>query len=62
MPENQTVWKSDNQGVKETNIQTGRRGSDGKPGQQGHVKVAAGEPGQVRQKMADWDTTHSPGN
>ena len=33
MPENQTVWKSDNQGVKEeTFIQTGRRGRTTKPG------------------------------
>ena len=30
LTENQTVWKSDNQGVKEeTFIQTGRRGGDG---------------------------------
>ena len=34
MPENRTVWKSDNQGVKEeTLIQTGRRGGHGQPGQ-----------------------------
>ena len=26
LPENQTAWKSNNQGVKETFIQTGRRG------------------------------------
>ena len=33
MPESQTVWKSDNQGVKEeTFIQTGRRGGDRQPG------------------------------
>ena len=33
MPENQTVWKSNNQGVKEeTFIQTGRRGRDGQLG------------------------------
>ena len=32
LTENQTVWKSDNQGVKEeTLIQTGRRGGDGQP-------------------------------
>ena len=36
LPENQTVWKSDNQGVKEeTFIQTSRRGRDGQPGQRG---------------------------
>ena len=33
LAENQTVWKSDNQGVKEeTFIQTGRRGGDGQRG------------------------------
>ena len=32
LPENQTVWKSHNQGDKEeTFIQTGRRGRDGQP-------------------------------
>ena len=35
LTENQTVWKSDNQGVKEeTFIQTGRRGGDGQPGRE----------------------------
>ena len=34
MPENQTVWKSDNQGFKEvTFIQTGRRDGDLESGQ-----------------------------
>ena len=33
LTENQTVWKSDNQGDKEeTFILTGRRGGDGQPG------------------------------
>ena len=33
LTENLTVWKSDNQGVKEeTSIQPGRRGGDGQPG------------------------------
>ena len=33
MTENQTVWKADNQGVKEATLtQTGRRGRDGQPG------------------------------
>ena len=33
LPENQTVWKSDNQGVKEeTFIQTDKRGGDRQPG------------------------------
>ena len=36
LPENQTVWKSDNQGVKEeTFTQTGRKGGDGHPGGEG---------------------------
>ena len=44
--ENWTVYKSDNQGVKEeTLIRTGRRGGDGQPGRRGHGKVAAGGPG-----------------
>ena len=50
MPENQTVWKSNNQGIKEeTFIQTGRKGRDGQPGQRGYaarlgqaVEAAAG--------------------
>ena len=32
MPENQTAWNFDNQRVKETFMQTGRRGRDWKPG------------------------------
>ena len=32
LPENRTVWKSDNQRVKETLIQNCRRGGDGQPG------------------------------
>ena len=45
LPENQTVWKSNNQGVKEeTFIHTGRRGGDGKPGQMGVARQqTAGE-------------------
>ena len=34
LTENQTVWKSDNQGVKETFIQTDRRGGDGQLGRE----------------------------
>ena len=47
--ENQTVWKSDNQGVKEeTFIQTGRRGGDRQPGAERTCdKAVAGEPGWV---------------
>ena len=38
LPENQTTWKSDNQGVKEeTFIQTCKRGGDRQCGQRGHV-------------------------
>ena len=38
LPESQTVWKSDNQGIKEeTFIQTGRRGGDGQPRQRGYA-------------------------
>ena len=38
LPENQTVWKSDNQGVKEeTFIQTGTRGRDRQLGQREHA-------------------------
>ena len=36
MPENQTAWKSDNQGIKEEIfIKTGRRGRDRQPRQRG---------------------------
>ena len=35
MTENRTVWKSDNQVVKEESfMQTGRRGGDGQPGRE----------------------------
>ena len=45
LTENQTVWKSDNQGDKEeTFIQTGRRGGDGQLGWRGLV---------ARQQLAD---------
>ena len=40
LPENKTIWESDNQGVKEeTFIRTGRRGGDGQLVQRG---IAAG--------------------
>ena len=36
MPENRTVWKSNNHGVKEeTFFQTGKKGRDGQSGQRG---------------------------
>ena len=42
LPENQTVWKSNNQGVKEeTFIQTGRRRGDGQLGGDDSGKAAA---------------------
>ena len=55
MPENQTVWKSNNQGVKEeTFIQTGRRGEDRQPRwrglmvrQTGMGEAGAGGPGKA---------------
>ena len=62
MTENQTVWKSGNQGDKEeTFIQTSRRGGDGQPGRRGLGKAAAGRlsevadcgRGQARLQLAD---------
>ena len=42
LTENRTVWKSDNQGVKEeTFIQTGRRGRDKQPGKEHSCKAVA---------------------
>ena len=55
LTENRTVWKSNNQGVKEeTFIQTGRRARDWKPKQRTQGEVAAGGLGQARQQLADW--------
>ena len=51
LPENQTVWKSDNQGIKEeTFIQTGRKGGDWQPERRGLT---------ARQWLADWVVSHS---
>ena len=55
LTENQTVWKSDNQGVKEdTFIQTSRRGGDRQPGRRGFearlqpaARAEAGGPREV---------------
>ena len=58
MTENRTIWKSDNQGVKEeTFIQTGRRGRDAQPGREdswqgggwrtGEGKATAGRTGEA---------------
>ena len=53
MPENRTVWKLDNQGVKEeTFIQASRRGRDGQLG-------GTGGPGQSRQQLEDQEVPHS---
>ena len=67
LPENQTVWKSDNQGVKEeTFIQIGRRDRERQLGQREHgarqwtnaSEVATGRPGQARLQLADWAVSH----
>ena len=43
LTKNWTVWKSDNQGVKEeTFIQTGRRGGDASRAERTHGRVEAG--------------------
>ena len=62
LTENRTVWKSDNQGVKEETLtQTGRGGGDWQPGGEDPQKAAAGGPskvadcgtGQARLQLAD---------
>ena len=54
LPENQTAWKSDNQGVKETFIPTGKRGADRRLGQRGQ-----GANVWVRWGLADQETKDS---
>ena len=59
MPENQTVWNSDNPGVKETFIQTSRMGGDGRwaaeqKGMCGKVADCIGKVG-----LAEWETKDS---
>ena len=65
LTENQTVWKSDNQGVKEdTFIQTGRRGGDEQLGREdswqrggcrtGVGKTAAGGPSEAADCGIGW--------
>ena len=50
LTENRTVWKCDNQGIKEeTFIQTGRRSGDGQLGQRRHVATW---------QMAEWVVPH----
>ena len=53
LTENQTVWKSDNQGVKEeTFIQSGRRGGNRQPGREDLRQGSAGGPGWARLWLA----------
>ena len=50
LPENRTVWKSDNQEVKEeTFIQTSRKGGNRQLGQRGHV---------ARWWLVEWAVLH----
>ena len=61
LTENRTVWKSDNQGVKEeTFIQTCRRGRDRQPGRERtRGKAAAGGPSEEMAGGVDGPTfTH----
>ena len=55
LPENQNVWKSNNQGVKEeTSIQTGKRGGNGQLARERtYSKTASGGPGQAKQWLRD---------
>ena len=55
LSENQTPWNSDNPGVKETFIQTGRRGGDGQSG--GQDPQQSQTTGKVG--VADWKTKDS---
>ena len=70
LTENQTVWKSDNQGVKEeTFIQTGRRGRDGQPGQRRceakqwleDLGVLHSHAGKLGGTTGEQDRPHNPG-
>ena len=59
MPEKQTAWNSDNQGIKETFTQTGRRAGGAEMGSRaekthGKVVVHMGEAG-----LAEWETKDS---
>ena len=57
--ENQTLWKFNNQGVKEeTFIQTGGRGGDRQPGRELAGKAAAGGPGWARQWLVEQVVPH----
>ena len=70
LPENRTVWKPDNQGVKEeTFIQTDRRGRDWQPGQRGckarQLLVDRAVPHSCADKLGgttgEQDRPHNPG-
>ena len=56
MPENQTTWKSDNQGVKEAFIQTTRRGA---ARQLGREDLQQGGRLWGKRVLADWETKDS---
>ena len=58
LTENRTVWKSDNQGVKEeTFIQTGRRGGDRQQGREDSWQGCGWVP--ARWRLAQWVVPHS---
>ena len=58
MPENWTVWKSSNQGVKEeTFIPIGRRVGDGQPSGE-DSRQGTGGWGWARRQLADWAVPH----
>ena len=59
MPENRSVWNSNDQGVKEeTFIQNGWRGGDGQLGWRGRGKEGAGGLGQARRRLAERVVLH----
>ena len=58
VPENPTTWNSDNQGVKETFIQTGRRGWDGQLGEE-DLRRGKAVDHTARRELADRETKGS---
>ena len=60
MTETQTVWMSNNQGVKEeTFSQTSRRGRDRKPGWRGHLSRHSWRTRRARWKLTQQAVPHS---
>ena len=58
LTENQTVWKSDNQGIKEETSSRLVGGAEtGSQAERTRGKAVAGEP--ARQQIADWAVPHS---